>query len=244
MLLRAAAAVLVLTLVAPVSAQEPTPLDVAILTCVGPGFIPDGDPFEVLDSLDERYCKRVCKAATMGCKAVVKAIDKCGVAFLKSSAKISIEVCRGWGYTAQECRGINAEAKADIDWWKAQGRIERDECDREEETLCLGRCGSVASLYDSLIPAPVPERPRPEAGSAIQYLDYANLTPTQPSEPPQGQAGLRIGPSLTESTQEGGGATLTIRALEIGTIGTAQDPERAPLGVREVAEDPTAFLEQ
>lgn len=176
MLLNAAAAALVLTLVTPAFAQEPTPIDVAILTCVGPGYTPDGDPFEVLDAFDERSCTRVCKASAVGCKAVVKAIDKCGVSFLKASAKVSIEVCRGWGYTAAECRGINAEAKADIDWWKAQGRIERDECDSEAATWCLSRCQSPVGVnFEDLVPAPLPERPEGQAGGAIHYLDFGAL---------------------------------------------------------------------
>jgi len=140
MLLKIAGVALVLALASPAFAQEPTPIDVAILTCVGPGFIPDGDPFEILDDLDPRYCTRACKAAAQGCKAVVRAIDRCGVGFLKSSAKVSIEICRGWGYTAQECRGINAEAKGDIDWWRAQGRIEQDACDSDAQILCFSRC--------------------------------------------------------------------------------------------------------
>jgi hypothetical protein len=174
MLIKAAIVALTLALVTPAFAQEPTPIDVAILTCIGPGFIPDGDPFEVLDDLEERYCKRACKASAMGCKSVVKAIDKCGVSFLKSSAKVGVQVCRGWGYTAAECRGIHAEAKADIDWWKAQGRIERDECDREVETLCLVRCQLQAGVnYQDLVPAPIPESPEGQAGATdtVVYLD-------------------------------------------------------------------------
>jgi len=78
MLLKAAAAALVLAFATPAFAQEPTPIDVATLTCVGPGYTPDGDPFEVLDTLDERSCTKVCKTSAVGCKAVAKAIDKCG----------------------------------------------------------------------------------------------------------------------------------------------------------------------
>jgi len=172
MLLKTATAALALALVAPAFAQEPTPIDIAILTCIGPGYTPDGDPFEVLDTLDERSCTRVCKASAMGCKAVVKAIDKCGVSFLRASEKVGIQMCRGWGYTAAECRGIHAEAKADIGWWKAQGRIERDECDREAEALCLTRCQSPVGVnYVDLVPVGTFENSPEQAGGAIEYLD-------------------------------------------------------------------------
>jgi hypothetical protein len=140
MLFRFAAVALVLALASPAFAQEPTPIDITILTCVGPGFVPDGDPFEVLDGLDPKFCVRACKAAERGCKLVAKAIDKCGVNFLKSSAKVGVQVCRGWGFSARECRGVKDEAKADIDWWKAQGKIEQAACKSETETFCLSRC--------------------------------------------------------------------------------------------------------
>jgi len=193
MLLKAAAAALSLALVMPVFAQEPDPLDVAILTCVGPGYTPDGDPLEVLDTLDKKSCTRVCKASAAGCRAVIKAIDKCGVSFLKSSAKIAGEICRGWGYTAAECRGIHAEAKADIDWWRAQGRIEQDECDRESESRCLSRCQAPAGVnYGDLVPIPLPERPEGQAGGAIVYLDWeAARQQALLRESPQGQEGAR-----------------------------------------------------
>jgi hypothetical protein len=178
MLLKAAGIAFVLALALPVFAQEPTPIDLAILTCVGPGFVPDGDPYEILDTLDQRSCRRVCKASVKGCKAVVKAIDKCGVSFLRASAKTGTLICRGWGYTASECRGINDEAKVDVDWWKAQGRIERDDCDREADSDCFSRCQSAeVSLYEGLVPSPSPEIRPGEPGDAgardsVQYLDW------------------------------------------------------------------------
>jgi hypothetical protein len=194
MLLKTAVAALALAFVTPAFAQEPTPIDIAVLTCIGPGYTPEGDPFEVLDTLDERSCKRVCKASAMGCKAVVKAIDKCGVSFLKTSAKVGIQICRGWGYTAAECRGIHAEAKADIDWWKAQGRNERDECDREAETLCLNRCQlPVGVKIEGLVPAPLRESPEGQAGGAIEFLDWEAARQQAPlCEAPQVQEGVRI----------------------------------------------------
>jgi hypothetical protein len=140
MLFRLAGIALVLTFALPALAQEPTPIDIAILSCVGPGFIPDGDPFAVLDDLDPRYCKRACKAAEQGCKLVAKAIDKCGASFLKASAKVGVQVCRGWGFSARECRGIKDEAKGDINWWKAQGKIEQSACASETQIFCLSRC--------------------------------------------------------------------------------------------------------
>ena len=129
-----------LLFISPAHAQEPTPIGIAILTCVGPGYLPPGDPFEVLDTLDERYCARVCKAAVKGCKDVVKAVDKCGVNFLKSSAKVGVEICRGWGFTSSDCRIIKDEFKADIDWWKAEGKIEQAVCDADARARCFSRC--------------------------------------------------------------------------------------------------------
>lgn len=140
MMLRLAACALLLILPSAVHAQEPTTLEIAALVCVGPGFIPDGDPFDILDDLPEKYCVKACKAARKGCRGVVKAIDKCGVRFLKSSAKSAIAICRGWGYTKQECRPIKDEAKLDIGWWREQGKIERGVCDSDTQTFCLSRC--------------------------------------------------------------------------------------------------------
>ena len=120
--------------------EDPSPLDIVVLTCVGPGFIPDGDPFEILESLPAKNCVRACKAAAKGCKDVVKSIDKCGVGFLRASAKVAIEVCRGQGYSAQACRVINDEIKSDIAWWRSEGKIERDACDTDTQNLCLSRC--------------------------------------------------------------------------------------------------------
>jgi hypothetical protein len=140
MMPRLAGIALILFLVSPAYAQEPTPLDIAVLTCVGPGFIPDGDPFEVLAGLPMRNCQRACKAAAQGCKAVSRAIDKCGVSFLGASAKTGMEVCRGHGGMMQECRGVRTSIKPDIDWWKAEGKREREECDADMQTFCLSRC--------------------------------------------------------------------------------------------------------
>ena len=247
MLLKAAVAALVLAFVTPASSQEPTPLDAAILACVGPGFIPDGDPFEVLDALDQRYCTRVCKASARSCKAVAKAIDRCGVSFLKASAKVGIEICRGLGYTAQECRGINAEANADIDWWKAQGRIERDECDSEAETLCLSRCQSAAAraLYETLVPAPLLERPQREDGGAIVYLNFEEILPPNPlPENPEGGAALDAIQYLDPRASLPSVPPLEAPQGQAGlTITTSQIPERAPLAVREQAKGVVEFLE-
>jgi hypothetical protein len=141
MTLKFAVVALLLALVSPVAfAQEPTPLDITILMCIAPGFIPDGDPFEVIAGLPERNCVRACKAAARGCKNVVRTIDRCGVSFLKASAKIGVEICRGWGYTSRECRVIKDEIKPDIDWWKAEGKLEKAACDADMKAFCLSRC--------------------------------------------------------------------------------------------------------
>jgi hypothetical protein len=100
MMLRLTACALLLLLPSAVHAQEPTPLDITILNCIAPGFIPTGDPFAVIASLPAKNCVRACKAAARGCKDVVRTIDRCGTSFLKASAKVGVEICRGWGYTA------------------------------------------------------------------------------------------------------------------------------------------------
>jgi hypothetical protein len=221
MLFKFATAALTLALVTPAFAQEPNPIDIAILTCIGPGYTPEGDPFEVLDSLGERSCKRVCKASAMGCKAVVKAIDKCGVSFLKTSERVGIQICRGWGYTAAECRGIHAEAKADIDWWKAQGRIERDECDREVETLCMSRCQSPVGVnYVDLVPVGTFENSPEQAGGAIVYLDLEAARQLAPlRESPQGQEGVRV---IAQPVGEWTNGVIAVGELTNGVIDPLQ----------------------
>ncbi|MBW2494830.1 MAG: hypothetical protein JRE43_08760 [Deltaproteobacteria bacterium] len=225
--LKTAAALLALALVAPAFAQEPSPLEVAALTCIGPGYIPDGDPFEILDSLDERSCTKACKASAAGCRAVVKAIDQCGVNFLKASAKIGIHVCRGSGYTAAQCRGINDEVRADIDWWKAQGRIERAACDSDAETLCLSRCRSrVGVNYEDLVPAPMPEEPGEQSGATdtVYYLDW-EAARQQDWEAARQQALLREipeGEGLRVISQPGVGLTNgPIDSVQVQTDGSS-----------------------
>jgi hypothetical protein len=180
MTLKIAIVALLMALVSPAFAQEPTPIDIAILTCVGTGFIPDGDPFEVLESLPGKNCVRACKAAARGCKAVVRAVDKCGVGFLKSSERVGVEICRGWGYTTQECRVIRDEFKADINWWKVQGKIERAACDSDMQTFCLSRCQSA-----------------PAAGATY-------TPPTQDNEAQLGGSYTKWGQDYTPPTQDNG----------------------------------------
>ena len=194
MLLQAAAAVLALVLVTPAIAQEPTAIDLAMMTCVGSGFERDADRFAVLASLPEGNCKRACEANAIGCRAVARSVDRCGVSFLRAAAKVSIQACRGRGLPEQSCRGIHAKARADIDWWNAQGRIERAACDTEEETLCLSRCQAPAGVnYEDLVPTPLPERPDGQTGGAIVYLDWgAARQQILLREAPQGQEGARV----------------------------------------------------
>ncbi len=187
------------------SADEPTLLDLTISTCVGSGFNTAPVPYDVIAGLPEESCVRACRAAGRGCKLVVRAIDKCGVNFLRAAAKTEMEVCRGLGGTAQECRGVRDDAKTDIAWWKAAGKVEQADCDADTRALCMNRCHPLAlsgptpirvpgpltpqgggasaslSLYDQLVPAPRPESQPGGAGSTsgfiypIQYLGGARL---------------------------------------------------------------------
>ncbi len=141
MMPRLAGVALILCFASPAYAQELTPLDIAFQVCIAPGFIPDGDPYELVASLPENYCIKACKAAAKGCKAVVKTIDKCGVSFLKASVKTGTAICQGLGGTSRECRAVKDIIAPDIDWWKAQGKIEQAFCDVERDALCLSRCG-------------------------------------------------------------------------------------------------------
>ena len=165
MKLRLTACALLLLLPSVVHAQDPTPLEITIATCIGPGFVPDGDPFELIASLPARNCVRACKAAAKGCMDVVKAIDKCGVSFLDAAAKTGVEICRGLGGTSQECRAVTDAIKPDIDWWKAQGKLEQADCDADMQTFCLSRCQSAAviSVPTWTLP-PTPTQP-PQGGS-------------------------------------------------------------------------------
>jgi hypothetical protein len=184
---------LLLILPAAVHAQEPTPLEIAIRTCIAPGFIPDGDPYELIASLPAENCVRACRAKARGCKDVVRTIDRCGVRFLKAAARTSIEICRGLGGTLRECRVINDIAKPDIDWWRAAGKQERADCDADMQTLCLSRCQSAVSIYDSIPPPQGLEAPQGDAGGAIVYLQLTDpLSATLVSEPQQGGAHFEV----------------------------------------------------
>jgi hypothetical protein len=101
---------------------------------------------------------------------VVRSIDRCGVRFLRAAVKTSIEICRGLGGTGQECRVIKDIAKPDIDWWRAAGKQERADCDADMQTLCLNRCQSAVSIYDSIPPPQGLEAPQGGARDTIVYL--------------------------------------------------------------------------
>ena len=47
--------------------------------------------------IPQKYCEKACKAALKGCLGIVKAIDKCGVVFLKSAGKVAAPICKGAG---------------------------------------------------------------------------------------------------------------------------------------------------
>jgi hypothetical protein len=119
---------------------------------------------------------------------VVRSIDRCGVSFLKAAAKTGIEICRGLGGTSQECREIKDIVKPDIDWWRAAGKQERADCNADMQTLCLSRCQSVVSLYDSLLPSQLRPTEVREGGGieggvtleAIRMTSYPLLVPQIP----------------------------------------------------------------
>jgi hypothetical protein len=213
MMPRLAACVLLLILPSAVHAQEPTPLEIAMLTCIAPGFTPDGDLYDLIASLPAKNCVRACKAQAKGCRDVVRTIDRCGVSFLKAAAKTGIAICRGRGGTSQECRVIKDIVKPDIDWWRAAGRQERADCNADMQTFCLSRCQSAVSIYDSIPP------PQGQGGVTIVSgpLDL---------EPPQG------GAELTAVTLPGIPITIPPLAPEI--------PEE---DVREQAEEVIEFLD-
>jgi hypothetical protein len=212
----------VLALLLPLTAhaQEPTPLDIATLTCVGPGFIPDGDPFEALTDLPMRNCQRACKAAAQGCKAVSKAIDKCGVSLLKASAKTGNEICRGHGGMMRECRGVQISIKPDIDWWKAEGKREREECDADMQTFCMSRCQA---------PARGTAMPSTQGSKAPQ----GGVEVTTVTRPGTERIVIPQDPGLTQ----GHSSFTNIIAPEVEPITISQDPE-----VRDAAEDTLVFL--
>jgi hypothetical protein len=158
---------------------------------------------------------------------VVRTIDRCGVRFLKAAAKTSIEICRGLGGTSQECRVIKDIAKPDIDWWRAAGKQERADCDADMQTLCLSRCQSAVSIYDPIPPPQGLEAPQGDAGAAIEYLEFTDLSPTQVSEPPQMGAHLEI---------------VTLPGIERTIIPLL--PEIPEEDVRERAEGAIEFLEE
>jgi hypothetical protein len=176
---------LVLASVTAASADEPTRLDRTISTCVGPGFDLPLAPYDVIAGLPEESCIRACEAAAQGCKAVVRAVDQCGLRFLKTVAKTEMEICRGHGFPARECRGVMDAIRSDLHWWKDAGKFEREACDSDTETFCSSRCQPAPSLYESLVPLPSPERPQPEAGGAIDSLIFV-------AEPPQGGAEVTV----------------------------------------------------
>jgi hypothetical protein len=227
---------------ATVHAEEPTTLEIAIRTCVAPGFIPDRDPYELIARLPAENCVRACKAKARGCRGVVRTIDRCGVHFLRAAVKTSIEICRGLGGTPQECRGIREIAKPDIDWWRAAGKQERADCDADMQTLCLSRCPSPVSIDDSIPPPQGPEAPQGITLGAIETLHFIDPLP-----PTQGHGSVTIvsgpvsqAPRDLEPPQAG--AHLGIVAIERTIIPLPpEDPEE---DARESAAHAIEFLEE
>ena len=112
-----------LALAFPAQAQQETPLEVAVLRCVGPG-IPDPDAAwnqdaAILRTLPTRDCQKVCKLQKKGCVNVEKAIDKCGVAYLKSTYTTGKAACIGLGGNRQQCNALRNDLKRDTAIWLA-----------------------------------------------------------------------------------------------------------------------------
>ena len=101
-------------------AQQPPellePFEVAAAVCVGPGVEFD-DPWAAFRGVPAKSCEKACNAVVKGCLKVVKAIDKCGVVFLKSVGKVAAPICQGSGGTKAECKAIKSNIKFEIDRW-------------------------------------------------------------------------------------------------------------------------------
>jgi hypothetical protein len=95
------------------------------------------------------------------------------------------------------------------------------------QTLCLSRCQSAVSIYDSIPPPQGPEAPQGNAGGAIEYLLTDSLSPTHVTEPPQMGAHLEI---------------VTLPGIERTIIPLL--PEIPEEDVRERAEGAIEFLEE
>ena len=216
MLLRITVAVaLVLACVTNASADEPTLLDLTIATCVGPEFNPSLDLNGMIAGLTGENCVRACRTAERGCKAVVRAVDKCGVSFLRAAAKTRIEVCRGLGGTSRECRVIKDDVKLDIAWWKVAGKVEQADCDADTQTLCMNRCQPLTRRG-----SPIPITPPEEEGEAGASLSlYEDLVPAGQYDFLEGGVeGLLTG--FIPSSQYLGGALLVTESTQGQVRGT------------------------
>jgi hypothetical protein len=154
--------------------------------------------------------------------------------------KTSIEICRGLGGTAQECRGIKDIAKPDIDWWRTAGKHERADCDADMQTLCLSRCQSAVSIYDAIPPPQNPEAPQGDAGGVTEYLVFIDpLSPTQG----QGSATMVSGPvSLTPQEPEPPQMGAHLEIVTLPRIERTIIPEIPEEDVRDAAEGVIEFL--
>jgi hypothetical protein len=194
-------------------------------------------------------CIRACRAAAQGCRAVVRAVDRCGVSLLKAEAKIAMELCRGHGGSAQDCRGVRADARLNMDWWKNAGREEQATCDEDTQVSCMSRCQPTR-------PANVPPvRVNPivgpgvatESGSSLTLYD--SLVPVGQYANQSGGAGLSSGsitiqyvnPALTPAVSPllDPGQAATLYVFREGELTTNSDERE----VRLVAEDVIELLE-
>jgi hypothetical protein len=226
-----------------------TPLDRAILTCVGPEFDSARVSYDQLAGLPMENCVRACKAAAQGCRAVVRAVDRCGVSMLKAEAKVALELCRGYGGSAQDCSRVRTDARLSMDWWKNAGREEQATCDEDTQVSCMSRCQPTrrVNVPPVLVNPIVRPGVAPESGSSLTL--YESLVPVGQFGIQQGGASSSLGsitiqdpnpapiPDVSPLLDPGQAATLYVfREGELTTI--SGDSE-----VREGAEDRIEFLE-
>ena len=121
------------------STEPLDPVETAAAFCIGPGIEIIDDPFEELRGLPQKNCVKACKAILKGCFAVGKAINKCGVEFLKATGKVAAPICQGRGGTKAECKFIKPSVKSDIDEWLSSNADAFLQC-FDETVDCLDVC--------------------------------------------------------------------------------------------------------
>jgi len=194
-----------------------TPLDRAILTCVGPEFDSARISYDQVAGLPMESCVRACNAAARGCRAVVRAVDRCGVSLLKAEARVTLELCRGYGGSAQDCSRVRADARLNMEWWKNAGREEQAACDEDTQASCMSRCQPTRSAINP----PVRVNPIDRSGVALEPGSSLTL---YDSLVPAGQFGIQQGGSSFSS----GSVTKYLSPALIPVVSPLLDPEQTP----------------